>query len=178
MHLPLSSEQKKRFNETAANEQFFKWQGLPYGFHVFFFSAIDTPNDNLPTLFPAEFLPIVFSLLPKELSDMLIGEALNNRLGTKGLSLSEIGHEAARQGMTVNEVAAMPELDSYTYSDGKNMVCSNLVAGIWKAAGLFDGLEINAGEFTPFDLYRIKLFDSDLKVPPHCERADPGQPWC
>ena len=80
--------------------------------------------------------------------------------------------------MTVNEVAAMPELDSYTYSDGTNMVCSNFVAGMWKAAGLFDGFEINAGEFTPHDLYRMKFFNSDLIVPPNCRKADPGQSWC
>jgi len=78
---------KKKFNETAAQEQFFEWQGLPYGFHVFFFSAFDTPNDNLPTLFPAEFFPIFFSLFSPEVSDMMMGEALNNRLGTKGLSI-------------------------------------------------------------------------------------------
>lgn len=80
--------------------------------------------------------------------------------------------------MTVSDVAAMPELDSYTYSDGTNMVCSNFVAGIWKAAGLFDNLDVNAGEFTPFDVYRVKFFDSELKVPHSCERADPGQPYC
>lgn len=75
--------------------------------------------------------------------------------------------------MTVSEVIAMPELDEYVYWNGrtygKSMVCSNMVAGLWKAAGLFDGLEINHGEFTPLDTYRIKFYDSDYEVPAHCQ---------
>ena len=93
---------------------------------------------------------------------------MNLRLGTNDLNIAELGHEAARRGMTLNQVMAMPELDEYTYKDGKSMVCSNFVANMWKAAGLFGDLEVNAGEFTPLDLYRIKFFDSDLKVPDHC----------
>ena len=48
VHLPLSPAKREIFNETAAIEKFFEWQGLPWGWHVVFFSLIDTPNDNLP----------------------------------------------------------------------------------------------------------------------------------
>ena len=118
VHLPLSPAKREIFNETAAIEKFFEWQGLPWGWHVVFFSLIDTPNDNLPDLFPAEILPIVLSFFPKYFYDIYLSEGLNFRLGTKGLTLSEIGHEAAKLGMTVNEVIAMPELDDYIYGDG------------------------------------------------------------
>jgi len=37
---------------------------------------------------------------------------------------------------------AQPEIDGWEYSDGKSYVCSCYVAGIWKAAGLFDGYEV------------------------------------
>ena len=102
-------------------------------------------------------------------ADLLIGQALNNRLNTTGLKAKELNHLAATKGMTIAEVMAMPELDEYRYSDGLNMVCSNLVAGLWKAAGLFGNLTINANEFNPFDVYRINFFDLDFEPPAHCQ---------
>jgi hypothetical protein len=63
--LPLSQKHREIFNETAAIEQFSEWQGLPYGFHTFLLSAIDTPNDNFPGTFPKEFWPIAFALMEK-----------------------------------------------------------------------------------------------------------------
>jgi hypothetical protein len=103
-----------------------------------------------------------------------MGEALNVRLGTKGLGIKDLGYEAAAHKMSLSDVMAMPELDEYTYSDGKSMVCSNLVAGLWKAAGVFGSLNFNANEFTPYDTYRINIFDPDLVPPEHCLKNDPG----
>ena len=104
--------------------------------------------------------------------------ALNKRLGTNNLNLNQLGYEAARQGMTLSEVIAMPEQDDWTYNGKKQMVCSTFVASIWKAAGLFNNLDINASEFTPFDLYRVNLFESKDLRPTTCQRDDPGQQWC
>lgn len=47
----------------------------------------------------------------------------------------------------------MVEEDGWWYPDGYSYVCSSFVIGMWKAAGLFDGFEVNAVEFTPRDVY-------------------------
>ena len=107
-----------------------------------------------------------------------MGEALNLRLGTTGYLMKDLGHAAAARNMSLSEVMAMPELDEYTYSDGKSMVCSSFVTGIWRAAGLFGNLTINANEFTPYDAYRINFFDPDFVPPQHCLDNDPNQPFC
>ena len=53
--------------------------------------------------------------------------------------------------MSFAQLMAIPEMDGWVYSDGKSnhfimkikgYVCSCLVTGVWKAAGLFDGLDI------------------------------------
>lgn len=68
----------------------------------------------------------------------------------------------------------MPELDSYLYDGKPSMICSNMVARMWKAGGLFSGLEINTNEFTPFNVYEINFFDREWIPPKHCQRADPN----
>ncbi len=66
---------------------------------------------------------------------------------------------------------AMPEIDGWEYSsisphkDGLAYVCSSYVAALYKAAGLFDDLEINATEFTPRDVYMLDFFDSAYERP-------------
>ena len=39
------------------------------------------------------------------------------------------------------------------YHDGESMVCSSFVTAVWKAAGLFGDLKINAVEWLPKDVY-------------------------
>ncbi len=70
--------------------------------------------------------------------------------------------------MNISEVLAMPELESYLYDGKPTMICSGLVARLWKAGGLFDGYEVNSNEFTPFDVYQINLFDKLWIPPKHC----------
>lgn len=67
-----------------------------------------------------------------------MGEALNIRLGTKGLDLAQIALEASRRGMTLYDLFAKVEKDGWEYSDGQSMVCSAFVAATYKAGGLFD----------------------------------------
>ena len=53
---------------------------------------------------PNEAPPIIFSLLekiaPKD-ANVMFNEALNFRLGTNGLNVSQIAAEAANRGLTV-----------------------------------------------------------------------------
>ena len=52
---------------------------------------------------------------------------------------------------------ALTEVDGWKYEgfyhDGESMVCSSFVAAIWKAAGLFEDVYINAVEWLPKDIY-------------------------
>ena len=72
----------------------------------------------------------------------------------------------------------MPELDGWEYSVGESYVCSGFVAALWKAGGLFEGLEINANEFGPRDVYEIDFFEIGDELPEACAKADPGLGYC
>jgi hypothetical protein len=70
----------------------------------------------------------------------------------------------------LDEILAFIEEDGWEYSDGKSYVCSCFVAGMWKAGGLFDDMEINAVEFTPRDVYQINFFDvTGERLPQECK---------
>jgi hypothetical protein len=81
--MPLSEEYRKKFNETAAQEFFFKTEGLPYGYHNFLYAWADTPMDNFPPLIPADLFTVVFSMLERisrNTTDIFFTEALNFHL--------------------------------------------------------------------------------------------------
>ena len=180
--LPLSEESRKKFNETKAIEWFKNGiEGLNYGYHNFIFSWLDTTDSNLPFIMKhehVEFLLSIFEKITKPLADKIIGEAVNHRVGTKGLSIHEVVAEGARQGKTFEEILAMPEIEGWEYSDGLNYVCSCFVTAFYKHGGLFDGLEILPNEFTPKDVYQLDIFDKEYKRPKECVDADPNLPYC
>ena len=78
----------------------------------------------------------------------------------------------------------MPERDGWRDEgilprDGEAYVCSAYMVAVFKAAGLFGGLEVHATEFTPRDLYELNFFDKNLRSSnKECQRYDPGQPYC
>ena len=79
-------------------------------------------------------------------------------MGVEGKSIPEIAALAAEQKMSVDDVMAMKEHDGWAYTgieprDGEAYVCSAYVTALYKAAGLFDDLDIQATEFTPKDVY-------------------------
>jgi len=156
-------------------------EGAPYGYHNFLWGWIDTARDNMPPALPAELLPVAFAWLETfdpTLVTKYMGEALNKRLGTEGLSLVELTMVAAERDMSLLDVMAMVEVDGWEYSDGRSMVCSAFVTGVWKAAGLFEDNEINATEFTPGDVYRMKFYDETTPRPQQCIDADPQLSFC
>lgn len=85
--------------------------------------------------------------------------------------------------MTIQDVMAIVEEDGWIYSgeepkDGLSYVCSAYVAALYKAAGLFGDVEINATEFTPKDVYSLNFFADSWDRPQQCVEADPDLPWC
>jgi len=168
VHMPLSPAAKAKFDVEAANKFFFETEGVPYGYHNFLFGWIDTPEENFPPLLPQEFLPILMSVLDgfaPAAAESLYFEAMNKRLGVSGKTDEQLATLAANQKLTMDQVVAKVEQDGWVYSDGVSMVCSAYVAAMYKAAGLFDDMEIQATEFTPRDVYILNVFDTNYQRP-------------
>lgn len=185
VHMPLREEIRAKFNETAAQEFFFMTEGVPYGYHNFLFGWIDTAEDNWPPLLPQQLVPIVFGMVDNiapSACDIFFNQAINKRLGTLGLNVEGLAAAAANKGLGLDEVMAMTEMDGWLYTgevnDGLSYVCSAYVAALYKAAGLFDDMPIQATEFTPKDVYTLNFFDKNFKRPQVCQDADPDQPYC
>lgn len=185
-HLPLSPEARAVFNESAAQDFFWKTEGLPYGYHNFLFGWIDTPEDNFPALLASGIVPVVFSVLEHmspSTVDIFFNQALNHRLNTTGLNIEGIAAEGAKRNLTIDQLMAMVEVEGWEYTglqnDGRAYVCSAYVAGAYQAAGLFGkGNRVNGPEFTPKDVYTLKVFDLNFKRPDACVQADPNLPYC
>ena len=87
--LPLKDEHRAKFNRTAATEWFESVEGMPYGYHNFLFSWIDTPEDNFPPGLPPPLIVIAFEMfgdLMPSVIDTFFLQAMNHRLGTQGLN--------------------------------------------------------------------------------------------
>jgi len=194
IHLPLSLEVASKFNTTAAIEFFNSVEGLPYGFHNQFTGWMDTHNHNFPGNLTAELaillMPFGEWLLQQELAlgqtfDFL-RQGFNKRLGTSGLSIVDAYMYAGKKGLSVMDVAVMPEQDAWIFENGKgfkngpSMVCDVLVMRIWKAGGVFGNLtdSIQGTEFTNWDAYTLNIFDANYKRPSQCVSADPDSQFC
>jgi len=88
----------EKFNETAARELYFEMEGVPYGYHNFMYGWVDTPEDNWPPVLPHHLVPIAWNWVQNydyNLADNMFTEALNLRLGVKGLNITETAALAA-----------------------------------------------------------------------------------
>ena len=191
MHLPLKPELSKKFDVDKAIEFFNAHEGLPYGYHNFLYGWIDTADGDWPPLLPRSFPPILFSIVEKlapKTAFNFFTQALNKRVGIMdesqtALNITEVAAMAAEQNKRLEDIMAEPEIDGWEYygivpRDGESMVCSVLVAALYKAGGLFGDLEINATEFTPIDIYDLNFYDVERPRPQQCIEADPDLPYC
>jgi len=125
---PLNKENREKYNADKALAWFENGiEGLPYGFSNLLQLWVDTPDKNYPLVTDEDNWIWTFSLMEKverNITDLFMGEALNNRLGTKGLSIPEMVSKVAGMGKTLGQILAMPELDSYRYTQGISYVCS------------------------------------------------------
>ena len=180
--LPLREEYRKKLDEKKANDWFINVaEGLNYGYHNFIFTWIDTVDKNFPYIVTHEIVELLFSIVSyvaPEVSDQFLTEAVNIRVGTKGLTLQQAIAEGARQGKTFEEILAEPETEGRVYSDGYNYVCSAFVVAFWKHGGLFGDLEIEPNEFGPRSIYTLDIFDKEFKRPQECIDDNPDLPYC
>ena len=100
--LPLREEYRKKLDEKKANEWFINVaEGLKYVYHIFIFSWIDTVDKNFPFVATHEVVELLFSIISyvdPSVSDKMLTDAINIRLGTEGLTLQQAIAEGARQG--------------------------------------------------------------------------------
>ena len=105
------------------------------------------------------------------------------RLGTVNLTLPQIAIEAAKRGLTFEQLASLPEKDDWRYDNGENLVCSAFVMQVYQQAGIFDGMDIhfNAKEMQPKDIYLLDIFNRPGwkdERPDICKEVDPELPYC
>ncbi|KAF5949677.1 hypothetical protein HYC85_011670 [Camellia sinensis] len=115
--------------------------GKPYGYHNPIFSWIDTIDGNYPPPLDAHVVASVMTVwnnVQPDYAANMWNEALNKRLGTKGLDLPEILVEAERRGSSFDELLTIPKQDDWTYTDGKSTSCVVFILEMHKEAGLFD----------------------------------------
>ena len=181
VHLPLRDEYRNKLNVTKAWDWYEnEVEGLPYGYHNFIFSWIDTTNTSFPFVTTNELAELVFSLMSKiysKASDLLCTEALNIRLGTTGLSFQQVTAEAARRGKSIEDLMAIPE-EEWKYHDGMSYTCGCFVVAFWYHGGLFGDLKILPNEFSPRDLYTLDIFDKSFERPKECIEDNPDLPYC
>jgi len=179
--LPLKPEYAAKFNTTAAYQSFLKFEGTPYGYHNFMFGWIDTPDHSFPEVLAPEFLAPAFAIVEQispSAAQSVFTLAMNMRLGTTNLTVPQIAAEAAKRGLTMPDLYAMVEQDSWVYPDGYSRVCSSFVVQMYIDGGLFDGMTVNSAEFTPSDLYELVFIDPNPPVPDNCKSVDPTNKYC
>ncbi|XP_047334017.1 uncharacterized protein LOC124937741 [Impatiens glandulifera] len=183
--LPLHPDVRAKFNETAAWEYARSMSGLPYGYHNMIFSWIDTISGNYPPPLDSHVVASVMTVWAKlqpEYAANMWNEALNMRLGTKGLDLSDILVESEKRGSSFDELLAIPEQDDWEYSDGKSTSCIAFVLALYKEAGLFSPFtdSIQVTEFSIKDAYSLNFFENNSsRLPKWCNDNDSVKlPFC
>ena len=182
--LPLREEYRNKFDVDKANAWFEnEVEGLPYGYHNFVYTWIDTVTNNFPFFTTSEITEFTFSLISyfvPSLTDSFLTESLNKRVGKTGLSFQQAIAEAARQGKSMEEIIAEPEKEGIVYEDGLSYVCSCFVIAFWKQGGLFGDLEIESTEFGPKDIYYLDIFEKEdeYQRPQVCIDDNPELPYC
>jgi len=189
LYVPLSDEARAAFDVEKARAWFREMEGLAYGYHSLLWGWVDTERENYPCLPPGfdrclewAFLEVAFALIDRHvpaIATLLWSEAFNKRVGTEGLTTSEVWMRANLSlSLPSSAVPGIVEEDVWLYQTsrerreggreevlGRAMVCCVFVCGIWKAAGLFGEAseEINCGELTNADDVMLALFRGDMR---------------
>ena len=180
--IPLRDEYRNKLDIEKAWSWFEnEMEGVPYGFPNFVFTWIDTTNTSFPFITTNDFEDIFYGVLNifyKELGDLFGIEAFNFRLNTTGLNFQQVMAEAARRGMTLQDLMAIPEKEGWPYTPGVAYTCSCFVIAFWEHGGMFGDMEVLPNEFTPRDLYTLDVYDKNWKRPQECIDDNPDIPYC
>eukprot|EP00298_Acanthocystis_sp_HF-20_P013871 c20540_g1_i1.p1 GENE.c20540_g1_i1~~c20540_g1_i1.p1 ORF type:complete len:590 (-),score=239.66 c20540_g1_i1:109-1878(-) len=197
VHIPLAPEYRAKMNLTAAWEFFNNTEGIDYGYDNMLWGWVDTLKDNYPCAPPNydrclswNVIVVAFPQVEKIVKQFtsFYFQAWNFRLGTSNLPMAELLYEAHQQNIVPDSIPAMVEDDTWMYNTTRNgvaavgpsMVCCVFVCHIWKASGVFSGIDnvVNCGELTNWDDYALTLFDKNYVRPQACVDADPDNQVC
>ena len=186
VHIPLKEKYRKKFNTTAAYEYFKSLYPMDYGDYNLLFPWLDVKGKNLAKYIEQENFLLLLSLIDKfdkKIPYVNFCAGLSKRLGKEGLTMSQIAIEAAKKGISFEDLSVMPEQDDWIYDNGENIICSSFVVQMYREAGVFDGLNVNfnAKEMQPKDVYLLDLFDREGwkdERPQICKDVDPDIPYC
>jgi len=171
--LQLKDEYRNKFDVNKAWDRFNQLKGHPYGFHVFLFTGIDTIDQNIPSYLSVEIVVWIINISQiynkfYDLFDLVIVSGLNMRLGTQGVKPFGIVQELVNRYNDSNKglkwLIAIPENSSWEYPEpqgGVQRVCSNFVADILSSAGVFDNIQFEPTEVSPYDLYLLNIWNTD-----------------
>mmetsp|Transcript_41295 Transcript_41295/g.57479 ORF Transcript_41295/g.57479 Transcript_41295/m.57479 type:complete len:321 (+) Transcript_41295:286-1248(+) len=178
--MPLRQDLRDKFNEKTCLEWFKTVEGMPYGFENFLYGWIDTPDKNMPPIMDPNWLPALFPIVADVSSkgSILFTPAMNKRLGTENLEVYQVAEILHQRNMSWGDLFAIVEQDGWVYDGHYSYVCSAFVVALWKAGHLFDGMEINAVEFTPKDIYQMDWIDINYDFPQECRDANPDANFC
>jgi hypothetical protein len=189
--LRLSEDYQSQFNEDQAVAWFKTVEGMPYGWHNFIYTFIDTMFDNLPRPTSPDLIEQLFGLYEpmapldskSSLNSMVI-MGLNHRLGSSCDTMQCIYDIIDPQNIPLFQVAIMPEQDQWMYpgngcpyAECYSMVCDVFVTEMYQNAGL-NLPTFQATEQSPKDTYEMALFESNWHRPKVCDEADPDLPYC
>jgi hypothetical protein len=182
--IPLKPELRAQLDVSAMIQFFEEVQGMPYGWHNFIFTFIDSEWNNLPRPITPALFEVVMGVAERMIPitkkgsvyNMLI-QGLNHRLNSNCTTLQCIYDIIDPMNKTLTAVTAIPEQDSWRYEGNLSMVCDVFVFSMLKAGGIIDK-NIQATEQTPKDVYQMNIWDVEWERPALCKEADPSLPFC
>jgi len=206
VHAPLSPKYRAIFDEKAGNAFFHAHEGLDYGYHALVTGWIDTQRQNYPCLPPYDLpqeqkqcltwellevvVPFVTKFIPSLQKPFL--PAWNFHVTgdpTGELSATQLYRLVSEKGIDVSSIPAVVEQDGVKYQTiynngtrtrGIAMVCDVMVCSVWKAAGLFKGVDdqVSCVEQTNNDVYNLEILAAPRSRKEACVKKDPNNALC
>jgi hypothetical protein len=176
--LPLRKEYSTEFDEQAFWAWFNDVDGLPYGFHNFFFVFLDTaPMHSLPL--PVLEAPFDFlihglnNILPNVTNSpastyFLLIAGINHRLNTSCVMLECVFDELTQRNMTLSDAVSIPENENWMYGNNESYICSAFVSHGWKVAMPDLMPDYQSTEQCPKDNYMMNIFDGNYFNEQNC----------
>ena len=176
--LPVAPHARALWNNTAAWEYFNSTEGINYGYQDFAVTFYDTLTDNLPWPASPNELEVVLGVIEgllgwiqaenTPLINLLFTQTLVRRLGTDKIPFNSTFVEALGEGydqdLSFAELMAKPENDTARYPQysgphaGKltpSLVCNAYACALHKAAGTFNGVNVNCAETQNVSAVRV-----------------------
>lgn len=197
--VPLDRQLAAEFNITAAWQFVEDHLGVDYGWEIVLMGLIDTETGNevcvdsqKENCIKLPHWEMVFSIMEKVSKDAarLFKPAIMQRGQVDfELPMVEAYYQAyLTKGVEPEKLPLIPEDDRYVYPTLRNgepyvsdvSICNVFTCKVLREGGIFGdvGEEVNCGEFTVNDNYRLKISQENFQRPSICIEWDPENPLC